>query len=153
MYVRGPSGQIVYELKLPPIPSSGRGRTVHTKAHLSFPDIRKLGLQFRGWRPEPPYMQTIAPRDPNLAGKLGIKPNAKVLVMAGYFGNWARSLARFCEVRYTDIGRQMTDFVKKHPGKFARLQADLPRHLCAGQRFMTGVFCLNQFQYMECLWY
>jgi len=100
---------------------SAGGRPTNAKAHLSFPDIRKLNLQFRAWRPEPPYMQSLVPRDPNLAGKLGIKPNAKVLVMAGYFGNLARSLARFCDVRYTDICRQMTDFVKRHPGKIRSL--------------------------------
>ncbi len=89
------------------------------KRLLGFTNVRKISLRGKKWGPESKsvQIQAIAPRDRLLSKKLGIQPKAKVLVMAGYFGDWARALSKFCEVRYTDLSSSMTEFAKRDKAK------------------------------------
>ncbi len=97
-----------------------------------FPDLRKA--QFRkqkGWRPDANVgrVQDFVPQDAQLSQKIGIMPNDKVLFFAGGHGDWANALSLFAEVHYTDISREMLDFVKQQkPGQirsFRRQAAEL----------------------------
>jgi len=100
------------------LPKPVQGRRRFFSGGMFFPDVRKLLLEHKGWEVAAGWhMQALAPRDPKLGEKLGIKPKSKVAVLAGYYGNWARSLARFCDVRYTDISSSMASYMKKHRGK------------------------------------
>lgn len=58
--------------------------------------------------------QGFVPHERDLAGKIGIAPNSKVLVFAGCYGDWARALSSNCEVHYTDLSHEMARFVNQH---------------------------------------
>lgn len=68
--------------------------------------------------------QQVVPADQKLGQKLGIAKSDRVLVFAGYFGDWAQALSHHAHVTYSDIGKTMTAFVKTHkPGRIERFWA------------------------------
>ncbi|HLD59344.1 MAG TPA: hypothetical protein VI977_06985 [archaeon] len=86
-----------------------------------FPNLRKERIGYGAWKfkfiPED-ATQAMVPPSKHLPEKLGIKPGEKILVFAGCNGDWADALAQSCEVHYTDLSKQMSDFArKKHSGK------------------------------------
>ena len=78
--------------------------------------LKWSGLYFgtgrRGWTGGPDIHQSIVPKDHALGKKIGITPNDRVLVFAGYAGDWARALSEFCEVHFTDISKSVVKHVE-----------------------------------------
>ncbi|MCX6804324.1 MAG: hypothetical protein NTY48_07220 [Candidatus Diapherotrites archaeon] len=67
--------------------------------------------------------QSIRPRDPQLLSKLGMASGDRVLVVAGFTGDWARAIAHDARVTFTDLireavirARKKTSFVAKLAG-------------------------------------
>ena len=79
-----------------------------TNKNFKFANIRTI--YFEAWAPSGKFIQRqgFVPADRFLGKKLGITSKAKVLVFAGYFGDWARALSKTCAVKYTDLGPKMT---------------------------------------------
>jgi hypothetical protein len=61
--------------------------------------------------------QFLTPKDRNLQKKLGIGKGEKVLIIAGYLGDWARAIAEFAEVTYTDQSHAIIQYAKEKEGK------------------------------------
>jgi hypothetical protein len=58
--------------------------------------------------------QATLPDDENLLEKLSLKPNEKVLFIAGYYGNWAKALAKYgINVYYSDVSKNLVDWARK----------------------------------------
>jgi len=58
--------------------------------------------------------QATLPDDKNLLSKIGLGKNEKILFIAGYYGNWAKSLARAgIIVSYSDVSRNLVNHAKK----------------------------------------
>lgn len=58
--------------------------------------------------------QATLPNDKKLLNKVGLKRNEKVLVIAGYYGDWAKSLAKAgAIVSYSDVSRNLVNYAKK----------------------------------------
>ena len=60
---------------------------------------RKAAIPQRGY--EPNDFQ-VFPFEKNFAQKIGLKENEKILILAGYSGNWAQRLSETNEVTFTD---------------------------------------------------
>jgi len=58
--------------------------------------------------------QDYAPRDLSVRKKMGIKQGERVLVFAGYFGEWARALTPKTRVTFTDPSAEYTRAFKAH---------------------------------------
>ena len=57
--------------------------------------------------------QRTTPKDKDLLKKLSINEGDKILVFAGYYGDWAAALADAgCEVTYSDISKELTEYCK-----------------------------------------
>ncbi|MDD5178197.1 MAG: hypothetical protein PHT54_02855 [Candidatus Nanoarchaeia archaeon] len=90
------------------------------------PDLKKIiqptwshklgyGINQGGWFKVKIASQAVTPEDPKILDKLGIKKGDKVLAIAGYYANWASWLAKNgAKVDYSDISRQMVNYVKKN---------------------------------------
>ena len=58
--------------------------------------------------------QATLPTDKNLLKKIGLRKNEKVLFIAGYYGNWAKALAKAeVMVCYSDVSRNLVNYAKK----------------------------------------
>jgi len=83
-----------------------------------FTNTRLLGLKGKAWIPAARGgAQSLVPKDPLLSKKLGLAKKEKILVIAGYYGDWARALSESCEVRYTDLGKEMAAFAGRKKAK------------------------------------
>jgi hypothetical protein len=61
--------------------------------------------------------QKTIPDDVDLLEKVYLKQNEKILVVAGFFGDWANALADAgCKVTYTDISKEFVGYCKKKFG-------------------------------------
>lgn len=60
--------------------------------------------------------QSIFPKDPGLAEKLGITREDLVFIFAGGYGDWANSLSKACNVVYSDLSKDMVQYtLQKYP--------------------------------------
>jgi protein-L-isoaspartate O-methyltransferase len=58
--------------------------------------------------------QATLPNDKKLLNKVGLKRNEKVLVIAGYYGDWAKALAKAgVIVCYSDVSKNLVNYAKK----------------------------------------
>ena len=56
--------------------------------------------------------QRTIPHDKYLLEKLGIEEGSILLVIAGYYGDWANALAEAgCKIIYSDISKDLTNVV------------------------------------------
>lgn len=62
-------------------------------------------------------MQELAPSEKNLALKIGMNERDKVLVFAGYLGDWSSALSKNTHVTHTDISKELVEFVKNKKRK------------------------------------
>lgn len=63
-------------------------------------------------RRELPSQEHI-PVEKNLATKIGMNKGEKILVFAGYLGDWANGLSHETRVTYTDLNHTFKEFVRK----------------------------------------
>lgn len=74
-----------------------------------------------------PSQQKI-PVTNNLGSTLGIREGEKIIMFAGYVGDWAKALSKTTRLTYTDINQGISDFVKKHKkgsiGKFKTIAGE-----------------------------
>lgn len=59
--------------------------------------------------------QATLPTDKKLLNKIGLKRNDKILVIAGYYGDWAKALAKAgVIVHYSDVSISLLNWCKKN---------------------------------------
>src|SRR3990172_10750667 len=72
----------------------------------------------RVWVEKEELAQETIPKDDKLLLKIGIQPDSKVLVIAGYYGEWANAFARAgCKVDYSELSPEIVNFAKKKYGQ------------------------------------
>jgi hypothetical protein len=73
------------------------------------------------WKPNVQGAQDYVPVE-TVTKKLGIKKGEKVLVFAGYYGDWANALSHSTQLTYTDPSKEFANlYARKHSG--ARVKA------------------------------
>ena len=78
-----------------------------------FAEFRKKLKYYQGWKPGANVdFQAFVPKDNALGRKLGIGKKQNVVFVLGCYGDWARELSKFCNLKYTDISPEMTNFAK-----------------------------------------
>ena len=97
------------------------------------PDLNKIlkprflhkpgfGFSSRGWFKVNSWEQETTPVDQRLLDKIGITKGDKILIIAGYYGDWACSLKKAgCKVDYSDVSPGIVKWVinnKKGFGKY-----------------------------------
>lgn len=72
------------------------------------------------WKPNFQGAQDYAPAQ-LVTKKLGMKKGEKVLVFAGYYGEWASALSHSTQVTYTDPSKEFAKlYARKHKGAWVR---------------------------------
>ncbi len=68
----------------------------------------------------------------DVSREIGFKPGQKILIVAGYYGDWAAHFAKNHKVTYTDVGREMAEYAKKSAlfrGTPAKMYKAIPAEL------------------------
>jgi len=95
----------------------------------------------------PPHggRQYFVPRDNLLREKVGLTRGDAVLVVAGYYGDWARALAEFSKVTYSDISKGSLEYVKKDKGKIRQFRLAAAERVPRLQKIYDWSFSFEPF--------
>lgn len=114
-------------------------------AKIKIPDLNKIikptwkhkpGYGIRGKKglhEQEVWAQATTPEDPEILKKLGIKKGQKILVIAGFYGNWAAAIKKAgANVTYSDISLSIVNYVKKN----SKIKFD--KHICSNYELIPG---------------
>ncbi len=84
-------------------------------------------VNHEGWHKQDIWRQGTIPRDRKILEKLGIKKNEKVLVIAGYYGDWASALKKNgARVDFSDVSKSIVNYVKN------KVKIKFWEYICSG---------------------
>jgi len=95
------------------------------------PSLKKISKIAENWSAASAYdngkkiikknrSQRTIPCDEDLLKKLGLRKSEKILVFAGYYGEWANELANAgCRVVYSDVSKSLTEYARR---KYPRIK-------------------------------